>query len=64
MTVALLTPPRTQIVHDPSTRRVRYLRECDRCPTVREVRDPHARKNLCKDCLAVLSPAAIERWAA
>ncbi len=64
MTVAGAQTARLQIVSDPVTGRKTYLRECDRCPQVRVVRDPRSKRNLCRDCLSVLGKTERARWAA
>ena len=56
--------PGVRIVWDPVTRHNEYWRECDRCPIERQVNNPRAKKNLCKDCCSVLTPAEVQRWAA
>lgn len=56
--------PGVRFIYNPLTRRVRYLRRCDRCPTERIVRRPCESKNLCRDCISSLTAAELLRWAA
>jgi hypothetical protein len=64
VTATTLNLPSLGVVLEHRGRHVRYRRACDRCAVVREVRNPQAKRNLCRDCTAVLSRAEAARWAA
>lgn len=64
MTTATPAPPRVEQQYNPQTRRIVWIRPCDRCGVTRQVRDPRAKRNLCHDCVIVLTPAEVLRWTA
>jgi len=62
MSMLAVHVPGLVVEKNPITGRQKYRRPCDRCATLRIVRDPRATLNLCRDCREVLSPAERERW--
>lgn len=56
--------PGVRVLYNPEVRRVRYLRECGRCPRERLVRKPDSHRNLCYDCWRALTPQERARWTA
>lgn len=63
MTLLLQPSPNLRPVYREG-RLAQWERACSRCGTFRTVRNPRAKRNLCQDCVAVLTEQEIARWAA